>query len=83
MKDKLRIFCLEEDYVFKPFDCGNEDLNDFLLRDAKDYTKKLLSVTYVVESDQQIVAYFSLSNDKIAIPNSDKATWRKIKQSFP
>lgn len=30
-----------------------------------------------------IVVYFSVSNDKISIPGSDKATWKKIKKSFP
>lgn len=30
-----------------------------------------------------IVVYFSVSNDKISIPESDKATWKKIKKSFP
>lgn len=29
------------------------------------------------------MAYFSVSNDKIAIPDSDKSTWRKIKVLFP
>ena len=43
----------------------------------------VLSVTYILETDEDIVAYFSVSNDKIAIPDSDKATWRKIKALFP
>lgn len=79
----MRVIRLSEDYRFKPFDCGNEDLNDFLLHDAKLYAAKLLSVTYIIETDNEIVAFFSVSNDKISIPDSDKATWRKIKSLFP
>lgn len=30
------------------FDCGDEDLNDFLLNEANLYRNALLSVTYVV-----------------------------------
>ena len=40
-------------------------------------------MTYILETDEDIVAYFSVSNDKISVPDSDKATWRKIKSLFP
>lgn len=83
MQADMRVIRLSEDYEFKSFDCGNEDLNDFLLHDAKPYAAKLLAVTYIIETDNEIVAFFSVSNDKIAIPDSDKATWRKIKSVFP
>jgi hypothetical protein len=83
MLDKIRVIRLTDDYVFKSFDCGNQDLNDFLLSDSKHYLKRLLSVTYILETEDDIVAYFSVSNDKISIPESDKATWRKIKKIFP
>lgn len=82
MKESVSIVRLSSDYQFKPFDCGNQDLNDFLLVDAKEYAKRLLSVTYVLEMEQEIVAYFSVSNDRISIPDSDKATWRKIKDAL-
>lgn len=83
MTDNIRVVRLTQDYQFKSFDCSNQDLNDFLLSDSKPYLKKLLSVTYILENDKDIVAYFSVSNDKISIPDSDRATWRKIKALFP
>ena len=83
MTDNIKVVRLTQDYLFKSFDCGNQDLNDFLLTDAKPYLKKLLSVTYILETEEDIVAYFSVSNDKISVPDSDKATWRKIKALFP
>jgi len=83
MTDNIRVVRLTQDYQFKSFDCSNQDLNDFLLSDSKPYLKKLLSVTYILENDKDIVAYFSVSNDKISIPDSDKGTWRKIKALFP
>ena len=36
-----------------PFDCGNEDINDFLANDAVDYQEGLLAVTYLVMSNQR------------------------------
>lgn len=74
----VKVKKLTWDYVISSFDCGNEDLNDFLKNEAKNYASKRLSVTYIVEMEANVAAFFSLSNDKISIPDSDKATWRKI-----
>ena len=49
-----------------PFDCSDTDLNDFLLNDAKNYLRKLLSVTYIIEYENKTIAFFSVSNDKIS-----------------
>lgn len=43
MKHGMKVVKLTDDYVFKDFDCGNPDLNDFLLNDSKGYLKRLLS----------------------------------------
>jgi len=55
------------DYNLKPFDCGDSDINDFLLNDAHLYLKEHLSVTYIIENDIDTIAYFSVQNDKIAL----------------
>lgn len=51
------------------FDCGDEDLNDFILNEAKLYRKELLAVSYVLErEDVHLVhAYFSMANDRISL----------------
>lgn len=79
----MKIVRLTQEHTFKPFDCGEDDLNDFLLQDAKQYAKGLLAVTYVIEDEDMTVAFFSLSNDRISLSESDKATWRRIRSSFP
>ena len=58
------------------FDCGDEDLNDFLLNEATLYRNALLAVTYVVEKKEtlEVLAYFSLSNDKISISDFESKT---------
>ena len=68
--NEISIIKLDADYHFKPFDCGNQDLNDFLLIDSKNYQKKLLSVTYILQTEKDIAAFFSVSNDKISIPKA-------------
>ena len=62
----MKIVRLTQEHSFKSFDCGESDLNDFLLQDAKQYLKGLLAVTYVIEDDDSTVAFFSLSNDRIS-----------------
>lgn len=58
------------------FDCQDEDLNDFILNEATLYRNALLSVTYVVEDrfSETVLAYFSLSNDKVSISDFESKT---------
>lgn len=56
----------------KPFDCGDEDLNDFFLNDSALYAKQLLSVTYVFESEAETIGFFTVLNDRISKADSDK-----------
>ena len=35
----MKIVRLTQEHIFKPFDCGESDLNDFLLIDSKEYAK--------------------------------------------
>lgn len=52
------------------FDCEDEDLNDFILNEALLYKNQLLAVPYLVltkGTERKVAAYFTLSNDKIAI----------------
>ena len=79
----MQLIRLPEDYTFGAFDCGETDLNEFLLTDAKEYASQLLAVTYLIESINGVAAYFALSNDRISLSESDKATWRRIKRDFP
>lgn len=52
----MKIVRLTQEHTFKPFDCGEDDLNDFLLQDAKQYAKGLLAVTYVIEDEDMTIA---------------------------
>lgn len=72
-----------------PFDCGNKDLTDYFLHDAKKDMEKLLSVAYYIVSEGETVLFFTLSNDKISeveIKQGEllftKSFFRKIKDKF-
>jgi GNAT superfamily N-acetyltransferase len=64
---RLQVVKLVEDYTFKPFDCGNNDLNSFLFHDSKIYSKYLRYTTTILESEDKIIAYYSLANDLLTI----------------
>ena len=78
--DEIKIVRLSQEQVLDNFDCGHDDLNEFLLYDSKDYQRGLIAVTYIVKYHDEIVAYFSLSNDKLSVKDSAKSIWRKIKK---
>lgn len=83
MEKNAGIIRLNANRNILPFDCGDADLNDFLLSDAKAYQEKLLAVTYLVESAGRTVLYFCLSNDKITSIETNNSFWRRIKALFP
>ena len=66
-----------EQETVNAFDCGDEDLNGFILTDAQLYRKEKLAVTYTVlekETVDKVVAFFSFSNDRISISDFDNKT---------
>lgn len=68
------------------FDCGDPDLNEFLLLDAKEYLSELLAVTYLVKDNGKFAAFFSLANDKLTCdPDSPegRAGWNKLSRTLP
>jgi hypothetical protein len=63
------------------FDCGNPDLNDFLKNDALKYDGQLLGRTYVFTLDskpEEIVCFFTVSNDSLRVENLTNNTKQKI-----
>ena len=72
---------LTKDHNVLAFDCGNKDINDFLMEDAYDYQEGLLAVTYLAlnKSHDDVLSYFCLLNDKLAyFPGDDKKAWNKF-----
>lgn len=77
--------------TLKPFDCGNADLNGFLVEsdpsvpNATQYEAELMAVTYVLEDrdSNAVLAYFSLLNDKIDRDISDRNVWNHLSRIIP
>ena len=79
--EEISILLLTEDYPIKPFDCEDEDLNDFLFNEAVSYQKELLATTFVMENDKQTLGYYSLLNDSLQLKEemfTSKSQFRKF-----
>ncbi|GHS96637.1 hypothetical protein FACS189421_02050 [Bacteroidia bacterium] len=60
---------IDHTMIIKPFDCGDEDLNEFLLEKSNNYQMELLATTFVFEDEIKTLAYYSIFNDSLKIEN--------------
>ena len=85
----FRIIRLNSSKAVKQFDCGDADLNDFILNRASAFQKHLIAVTYAcvnANDASKVYAYCSLANDKIAVTDfKDKTEFNQFrkKRGFP
>lgn len=71
---ELSLFKVDKETTFKPFDCGDTDLNDFLIEKSIFYKSEFLSTTYVLEDSERTVAFFSIFNDSLHAEEGDFAS---------
>ena len=79
----MQLVPLTPAYPLVAFDCGDSDLNGFLLNDAKKAQELRIANTFILEDDGCIAAYFCLLNDRISRNEITGSRWKKIKASFP
>lgn len=67
---------LKKDETISSFDCGDEDLNDFILNESQLYRKARLAVSYVIETldSFKVIGFFSLANDRVSISDFESKT---------
>ena len=56
-----------EDLSNLNFDCGDDDLNEFLLKDSFENLKENLCTIFLCAYEEKIIGFFSLSADSIEI----------------
>ena len=67
MLDKLSFLLLTDNHTIKPFDCEDDDLNDFLFNEAILYKEQMLATTFIVENSERTLGFYSLLNDTMQI----------------
>ena len=79
----MNLIKLTPEKEIKSFQCADEDLNNFLIDDARNFTKELLAVTYLLESEDKTIAYFSLLNDKVDLEDTTKNERNRFNRTIP
>lgn len=79
----MRLVRLDSGYDLSRFDCGDDDLNEFLSDNALNFAEQRIANTFVLEHDDEILAYFCLLNDKVSQEESSNNNWKKLKKEFP
>ncbi len=76
----LSLIKVDNNTLIKPFDCGDEDLNDFLLNKAKKYYKELLATSFIIEDEENTVAYYSIFTDSLRVDKSGFVSMSALKR---
>ncbi len=65
------------------FSCGDEDLDEFYAKDSVEGGKCLMCVTYALIDDNEVVAFFSLSNDAIRKESFSRSAYERLLKMLP
>lgn len=57
----IHILRLEEDEKVESFDCGDEDLNDFITNEAQPYRKALIATSYTMMTRMTPRGFYTLT----------------------
>ncbi|MCM1142350.1 MAG: GNAT family N-acetyltransferase [Muribaculum sp.] len=79
----MELVKLTSSHDVSQFDCGDDDLNEFLRDNALNFTEKRIANTYVLEDNGRIAAFFCLLNDKVSQQEAANNKWKKLKKGFP
>jgi len=83
--DDISVSLLTEKHKIKPFDCGDEQLNEFLLQEALPYKKELLATTFIIENKERTLGYYSLLNDSLQLKEemfTSKSQYNKFRRDL-
>lgn len=69
---------LNENDRLDNFDCQDNEINEFLTEDAKNFQKEKITNTYLFRKDSKIVAFFSISNDCLNDLGYGNSIWNKL-----
>ena len=86
LKQLYKVKRLENDDKIESFDCGDNDLNEFILNQSSFFRTEKLAISYVLKdksNPKDVIAFFSLSNDKISITDfDDKNRYNRFSRRF-
>lgn len=69
--------------IDREFTSGDYDLDDFWKNNSINYSDQRLSTCYVVESYDEMLAYYSIANDRISMEDfTSRSSFNKFRKKF-
>ena len=69
---------LHNDDVLDNFDCEDNEINEFLLEDSKNFQSEKITNTYLFKENNEVAAFFSISNDCLNDLGYVNSIWNKL-----
>ncbi len=79
----MQIIRLGADDERPHFDCGDNDLNEYFEKDSRQGCLELIAVTYAVFKGDELVAFFSVSNDSLKKEEVGRTPFSRAVRSIP
>lgn len=79
----MKIEILDKKHRRDDFDCGNDQLNNYLKHQAGQDMKRKLSACFIIadSSTNQILGYYTLSNNSISLNSFTEEIQKKLPKS--
>ncbi len=80
----MKIEILDKKHRRDDFDCGNDQLNNYLKHQAGQDMKRKLSACFIIadSSTNQILGYYTLSNNSISLNSFTEEIQKKLPKSY-
>ena len=69
---------LSDDEVLDNFNCEDDEINEFFLKDSKNFQNEKITNTYLFKEGNEIVAFFYISNDCLNDLGYENSIWNKL-----
>lgn len=69
---------LKYNEILESFDCGDDEINEFLIEDAKNFQNEKITNTYLFKDGDKITSFFSISNDCLNDLGYENSIWNKL-----
>jgi hypothetical protein len=72
---QVKAIGLSKIYDISKFDCGDEDLNDFIKNDAFVYQEKKLTTTILFFYEENLIGFLSIAADSLKLNLDEKESY--------
>lgn len=79
---EILVEALQKHHNLERFDCGDDDISEFLKKDALNWQRQKNTRVHLFIHNEEIIGFFSLSCDSIKLKESEKSKHPKMENSL-